>query len=285
MRKRILLFLCTGPLFLSCEINPDKQIPSYIHIDRMSLKTDYPSQGTNRAEITDAWVYVDNEFMGAYELPVTLPVLLAGPHTVTLKPGIIANDNVLTRNPYVFLTEKSLSATLRPGQVLNIPDQEVSYIPSAKFAWKEDFEAGNSLDSTSKTLAGMTVTSDSSKVYEGSSSAVVYLDNSKNFFEYRTNNRFVLPQNVPVYLELNYSSDNDFYAGLFINYLSGASEGQQVIQLLKSTGGAWKKVYISLRGLISYQVNPKSFDVFFGGIKTSSAATGYIFLDNIKLIH
>jgi len=52
-------------------INPAEPIPSYIHIDKIDLTTDYSSQGTSSNKITDAWIYVDNELIGAFEMPVT----------------------------------------------------------------------------------------------------------------------------------------------------------------------------------------------------------------------
>ena len=47
--------------FSGCEvINPDEEIPSYLYIPKITLNTDYPSQGSNSNGIADGWVYVDD---------------------------------------------------------------------------------------------------------------------------------------------------------------------------------------------------------------------------------
>ena len=74
---RYFCFLCI--LFItatSCEkFSGDQTIPAYLGIDSIYLSTDYNSEGTASQRITDAWVYVDDEFLGAFELPARLPVL------------------------------------------------------------------------------------------------------------------------------------------------------------------------------------------------------------------
>ena len=47
----------------SCEVfNIDEDIPSMITIESIEVEGNYT------AKITDAWVYVDNEFQGVYPL-------------------------------------------------------------------------------------------------------------------------------------------------------------------------------------------------------------------------
>ena len=87
----------------SCEIyNPSEDEPSYIHIDSISLTTDYTAYGTASHKITDAWVYVDNELIGAFELPANVPVLKSGVHNINIRPGIKLNGIAATRSYYPF---------------------------------------------------------------------------------------------------------------------------------------------------------------------------------------
>ena len=81
----------------SCEIiNPEIKIPSYMHIDSISLNTDYPTQGTNSNKITDAWIYIDGKLTGTFQMPVTFPILAEGNHNLTIRAGIIANKRVIS---------------------------------------------------------------------------------------------------------------------------------------------------------------------------------------------
>ena len=61
-----LLFLC------SCQVfdRPEK-IPSFIHIDHFDFSITHSSQGSSSNKITDAWVYMDGNLEGVYELPST----------------------------------------------------------------------------------------------------------------------------------------------------------------------------------------------------------------------
>ena len=73
-----LLFFTT--LLFSCnKFDGDQTIPAYIHIEKITL-ADNPiiSEGSLSNRITDAWVYVDDELIGAFELPATFPVLKKG---------------------------------------------------------------------------------------------------------------------------------------------------------------------------------------------------------------
>ena len=89
--------------FSSCnEFEGNQEIPAYIHIDTFLLTTDYEFEGAASHKITDAWIYIDGNVQGCYELPATIPVLERGKHELTLYPGIKLNGNSSTRsiNPF-----------------------------------------------------------------------------------------------------------------------------------------------------------------------------------------
>ena len=65
--KNIIL-CCSGLLFIQgCEIiNPEEQIPSYVYINEFSFTTSLDIQGYASSKLPDAWVYANNEFIGAF---------------------------------------------------------------------------------------------------------------------------------------------------------------------------------------------------------------------------
>jgi len=49
----------------SCNvINPEEKIPAYINIAAINLETDEATQGAATKNISDAWIYIDDQFIG-----------------------------------------------------------------------------------------------------------------------------------------------------------------------------------------------------------------------------
>ncbi|HOV12628.1 MAG TPA: hypothetical protein PLL90_12785, partial [Bacteroidales bacterium] len=78
-------------LFFNSACKKTDLVPSYIHIDKIDLNTTYEFDGSNSCKITDAWVYIDGDLQGIYELPATFPVLANGQHTIMVRAGIKLN--------------------------------------------------------------------------------------------------------------------------------------------------------------------------------------------------
>ena len=78
----------------------DQTIPSYLKIDSLGFITDNDLQGTNNQKFADAWIYVDDDIIGGFEMPFTIPVLSEGMHKLEISPGIILNGISDTRAPY-----------------------------------------------------------------------------------------------------------------------------------------------------------------------------------------
>ncbi len=67
-------------------------------------------------KITDGWLYVDGEYLGAYTLPAIVPVLAEGENEVILFPGVKENGIEATPNIYPYLTQFAKHYTLNAGQ-------------------------------------------------------------------------------------------------------------------------------------------------------------------------
>ncbi|MFN9115368.1 MAG: nucleoside-diphosphate sugar epimerase/dehydratase, partial [Bacteroidota bacterium] len=92
-RRITLALLATASLsFPACElINPDEEVPSFLFIDSFSFTTVYATQGLASFDLPDAHVYVDNRFIGIYELPATVPIMASGKVKVSILPGTREN--------------------------------------------------------------------------------------------------------------------------------------------------------------------------------------------------
>lgn len=117
--KKITFALVLISFIAACDvINPEEDIPAYIEI----LPYEYTpeSGGSSSTKITDGWIYVDGEFLGAFNLPSTIPVLRSGEVEIILDPGIKENGIVETPNIYPFYERYTETVTLTPGEEISI---------------------------------------------------------------------------------------------------------------------------------------------------------------------
>src|SRR4029077_2406168 len=147
----IFTLLCTG--LASCNsLNPPEIIPAYMHISSIHLDT-LGGQGTNSNYITDAWVYVDNNPVGVFQMPCTFPIVASnGTHKLTVFAGIMQYGIAGDRAKYPFYAAYQANVTLTGDQVLTVKPN-VWYTSWTKFHWMEDFEGG-SISRRNNTIPG-----------------------------------------------------------------------------------------------------------------------------------
>src|SRR5688500_13907587 len=102
MRITTFLFISALLLISGCKktVNPE-EIPSYLYIDKINLQT-LAGEGTSKQDITDAWVYVQGQAIGVFELPARIPVLAEGNPEVWVYAGIKKDGISSTRVKYPF---------------------------------------------------------------------------------------------------------------------------------------------------------------------------------------
>jgi hypothetical protein len=85
MSKQLLAIFAFVLSFIGCsKFDPSEPIPSYIKIDAVSIDAT-TAQGSNNAKgIIDAWIYVDEELIGVFELPLNVPVLKSDKRTIKI---------------------------------------------------------------------------------------------------------------------------------------------------------------------------------------------------------
>ncbi len=273
---------------LSCDkFDGDQTIPAYIHIRKISLVDNTAIVGSLSSKITDAWVYIDDQFIGAFELPATFPVLSKGVHTIKVLPGIKMNGIANTRVAYPFYSTIVLSKSFAENVTLDLDSLTTKYDPNTKFEWKEDFELGGVSLQKSTVNPGsdtsLIKTDSSAYVFEGIYSGMITLDPTMNFFELETINKFVLPRAAsPVFLEMDYKTNTALTIGLDA-YSSNVASQVATITLLPTT--TWKKIYINFTPTIGNFSTADNFRVFFGQMLSTTGGHPLILLDNIKLVH
>ena len=287
---RKLLHILVFSLFLllllaqtSCEkFSGDQTIPAYLKIDSISLSTDYPTQGSASNSIVDAWVYIDGELIGVFQLPAKFPVLKHGTHTLQVLPGVKKDGIATTRINYPFYQIPSKTINLVPDSTLDVGILKATYSSKTKFVWMEDFDnSAISLDTTSSATMHIHLTTPTGdSTFERYHSAIIDLDTVGSTFEAASHSTFPIP-NSAVYLEMNFNVNTYLEVGVYVT--SYGIINQIPIVILNPTNNKWKKIYVDLTDILNTYSGSTAYRVYFY-LKNSTGDHYRILLDNIKVL-
>ncbi len=280
------VFLVFSLVISSCNlINPEEEIPSYIEVRSIKTSSNYPTQGTASANITDVWVFADGAYLGTYELPARFPILAQGKKKIIFGAGIEANGIASTSEFYPLYRFYETEVDLISGKVSVVDTFTVEYFPALQYTWFEDFEkdtsgGGISLDTTGLSLAN--ILPDSTEVFEGRRSLKMKVTSTENFIECRSvGDGYQLSPGKDVYLEMDYKCTQPFIMGL----TGTTMNGEKTIPVIKFNRKAdWNKIYIRLGPYVNANSDVFKFKVYYRLALETGQTEGVVFLDNIKLI-
>lgn len=270
--------------FAGCEkFEGDQTVPAIIQIDTIGLVTEYDLHGSASHNIVDAWVYVDDQLVGAFELPAKVPVLAEGNHKVVVYAGIKLNGISATRVAYPFYKPiVKENYRLAPDSICII-NESTTYYDNTKFSWMEDFESSVSIQETNQSDTVIQRTQNPLKVFEGNWSGLVNLTDGKVLYEGASDISYDLPgAGQPVFLEVNYKINNVVTFGLFAQ---GYTNIRQDAILNLNVTDEWKKIYINYTPAISRNGSAVDYKVFFGSVLSGETTSAELIIDNIKLVH
>lgn len=272
-------------LFGSCELyNPSEPIPAYIHIEKFNLVTNYATEGSNSHKITDAWVYVDDQLIGCFELPATFPVIAEGTHKVKIVAGIKVNGIAANRGQYPFYNPYEQYVNFEMGKRITL-SPTVSYKSTTTFAFLEDFEVSSlTLETTAFSDSTIQEMTSVDTVFEGSKSMIGYADPTRFRFECITVDSFDLPQaGANVFLEFNYRCN---YTTVVSIIARGTTTSSQFVCLnLNPTYNNWNKAYIFLTPNVSATFTALDYKMVWGFHNLIPLDSAALLLDNIKLVY
>jgi len=280
-----IVLLSISVIFLTCKKDDPGLIPTYISIDSIQVLSN-PAiahlEGSLSNNITDAWIFVDEEYLGAYELPATFPLLKEGIHTLKVKPGIKINGISATRGTYEFYEPYSIEINFVKDSI-TIIQPKTSYRDITTFAWNEDFEDGHSsIQPSNRSDTIVVLTSDPKMVFEGDYSGVIYLDEERPFFEGYSAESYQLPVGEVVFLEMNFKVNNNVLIGLLVHNLN---ETLQSSVLILNKTDIWKKIYINLTNAVISNPSAISYSFYMQVIKDENVSNSEILIDNIKIVY
>jgi len=279
---KIYIFVIALLNCFACDvINPDEPIPAYIHVEDFEVTANV-AQGTADSKITDGFLYINNEFLGIYELPKTIPVVASGTTDIKVDPGVKENGIAATPDIYPFYNRYSTSLDLQPGEVVTI-SPNTTYIDQANFAYVENFEIGNTInyDADNDTLNLPVIITNGA--YDGRSIRFS-VDENNTHAEIATEERFTLPTDGnQTFLEIHYKNDALFEIGL-IGYQQNSNNPLKSLVLTLNPRDTWNKIYINLTDIL-IQSDLSQYQLLFVGNLPVGETSASFYLDNVKLIH
>lgn len=297
-------------VFASCrKFEGSQTIPAYIHIESIVVDslTDYFTYGATTSKITDAWVYVDDDPVGCFELPATFPVLKHGPHKVTVYGGIMSNGIAAARAPYPFYKPQIYeSLNLVEDSIINL-QPVLNYYPiggGVEKGWMEDFETANTLlpvagsDTSIIRINGSEAWHSSNSFYSGK----IVLPPDSLDFTVATADEYTFHTGYLQYcmLEMDYNCNDAFYVGVmyYKNYklVTHPLLRIQPTDTVNNIPQRWNKIYVNIGPIMNENVTASYFKVYFTSDLTVDPVYGepdyvqankqrYFYFDNLKLFY
>ena len=264
--------------FFSCTKSA-VQIPAFLKIDEITFNTP-GNQGTASSSIRYAFVFINDEFIGGYELPIELPVLATGETSVIIRPGIKANGITEFPSEYPPYTDYSTTINFTPEETSTVTP-EVFYKANVRFAINEEFESSShvfpfDLDEDPNT----DIEIDGDDAFEGRSARISLISTAREVI-IGSDIIEVLPKNnTPIWLEINYKTDLPVIFGL--NGIESNLNTEQFPEFGINTKQTWNKIYFDLTQFVNL---PQfvAYQLFFGA-SLAEGDSGEILLD-LSLIH
>jgi hypothetical protein len=270
----------------SCEkFSGDQTVPAYMKIDSIRLITEYSTQGSANNAITDAWVNIDGQLIGVFQLPATFPILQQGTHTLLVQPGVEKDGIAATRVAYPFYESITKTVDLSPDKTLNVGILTTTYLSKTVFIWKEDFDnAAITLDTTAASTTGIGQTPTGSPLtLEGIHSGIVELDTVGATLACASQAYFAIPSSSGAYLEMNFNMNANMVVGTDLYDINKTLITAAPIETLNSTNNKWKKIYIDLTTALTAYPGEKFFKIYFY-FENTTGQKYQILLDNIKVL-
>lgn len=283
----------------SCHRFEGPSVPAYIYVDTCYLTSNYYTTGANTHKITDVWVYVDDQTIGCYEIPATVPILQHGKHKLSLRAGIKVNGIAATRSWYPFFKTKDYEDfELEADSIKTVrPTFEYYDANTVHVAWMEDFEsAAVSLTPTAQSDTNIMRTNNQSEAYISNYSSfsgkVVLPAGSSTTCAIASFNEFT---NLPTtgsacMLEMDYKASFDSLTVGVIYSINNSVTQWPLLRLAATDtindipANKWRKMYVNIGPIVVANSTAEYFKIYFEA-SNSGAKTQYFYLDNIKLLY
>lgn len=268
-----------------CNKPPNNGTPFYLYIDSPSVKSVFPF-GSSSSKIPAVWATSGSSNLGAYEMPVSIPILSGGNIPIAVSAGIHDNGQVSIPIEYPFYAPDTFAIpNAIPGHVYH-HHPVYTYYSYTQMALNADFEASDPFTN----IVRLTSLADST-VFEGTASGGIIIPSSVA--------HDTAVQTIPIqidasisqkaYIELNFKINNPSIfcnVNIIASLYSGGNITNQVTypKFTMPPNGYWDKVYLNFDNEVGSNPN-YYFQVQFIASHTPSGQQDTVYLDNIKLLY
>ncbi len=294
MLKSAVRYCSIAPMLMvlvisSCNtFDPPIVVPAYGHIDSIHFAVTSDTQGSSSHKIPYTWVYLDDNPVGAFQMPCTFPMVTSnGVHNIKIYSGIIPANGGYPAAISPFYQFYSTNVTLKQGVTTNF-QPSATYYNWVDFPYLENFEENSALPTGFVKSTGiqhsdtnMYITHVASQVFEGRGSGMVIVDASRPNYVGMTSPPVILPVNSSnsVYMELNYKATTLFSIGLYegdTNYIS---------PLVVYQSPAWNKMYVVLQNtLATFPLQPDRIYFALSLDVADGHTSDTLLIDNVKIL-
>lgn len=283
--KKLLGYTLVFLLLFSCAKEQPKvswlRIESFVLEENLFAQND---QGELTHSFTEAFVNMDGKYLGAFQLPIKIPIIDEGEHEILILPGVINNGISDTKRRYPFVEPFTISVNLLLEDTISITPI-TRYYKETKFLI-EDFEnAILKVETDGASQASIVKDNDPEILQWGNSYGAIFLNPTDSVFIGYTNFLENLPkQGAEVYLEFDYMNSNSLLTSV-LSYSSSSFNDDIHVQVNPQEQPVWKHIYLDLKEIISFRMSATTNEQGFTAVLDESGTSKYIYLDNIKVVY
>ncbi len=282
-------------MLLLAACDKKEAIPAYVELKPFVINAE---GGAASHKVTEGWFRINKtilgEFLGAYTLPGSIPVLSEGETEIVVLPGVKENGIASTPGLYPFFVPYTTKVQLKPGES-TIVTPVTSYDPNTKFIWSSNKSSFDGAAVPIDNLDG-----DKNLNYKYSNDGfegrclLMEVDTAHTIMEIATE-KVALPAKADraTWIELHHKNDVPFLLDLIGYDKSGSEKFISVFQFNPTKENNWNKIYLNITFLTAEeQIYNEGFKVFFRAVLPRDIATGKytkiqgnVRLDNLRILH
>ena len=225
-------------------------------------------------------MYYNNNPIGAFDLPATVPVMASGTGEIKVLPGVSINGRSERPVAYPFYKGYTFNLTESPGQIINL-SPTTGYFDSAKFTVISEFEAGITKFAKVAGTTTLISVSDPALVFQGTGTGAVFLSSAADSTVDSTRNAFKVGFSA-AFIEFDYKSTVNVAFGMK-GILGGlvSTDVEYLAGVLPNT--SWNKFYLNITSFVN-KYQDGDYYLFIKTNVPSGQGSGQLLIDYIKLV-
>ncbi len=283
--KQFYLALLLGLPFLFSACVKNNPLPTWLVVKRFQL-VDNPdiNEGELTENITEGWIYINDKFVGIFQLPCKIPVLYEGKDLkVSVYPTVRMNGILETKQQHPYLEGFYVNKDFVSGDTTFVQPQ-TKYVSTAEF-WIEDFQSGsikltNATDNNA--IINLTIDPNDANNRYGR----IDLTPTNNQWSVYTTDGMTYTKGATVLMEFDYCNSTDVSPRLLAGKLDGtiAEHLNYLMNKQPKDKLVWKKAYIDFTEIVNLSGGYKFWHILKARLNEGST-DDVVLIDNIKLIY